>query len=30
MQKVAGFRPRPDAAADAGSRIDAFFAEHLR
>jgi carboxymethylenebutenolidase len=30
MQKVAGFRPRPDDAADAWSRIDAFFAEHLR
>jgi carboxymethylenebutenolidase len=30
MQKVAGFRPRPDDAADAWSRIDAFFTEHLR
>jgi len=30
MQKVAGFRPVPDAAADAWARIDAFFTEHLR
>jgi len=30
MQKVAGFRPYPADAADAWSRIDAFFGEHLR
>jgi carboxymethylenebutenolidase len=30
MQKVAGFRPVPEDAADAWSRIDAFFTEHLR
>jgi carboxymethylenebutenolidase len=30
MQKVAGFRPVPDDAADAWARIDAFFTEHLR
>ncbi len=30
MQKVAGFRPVPADAADAWTRIDAFFGEHLR
>jgi carboxymethylenebutenolidase len=30
MQKVAGFRPVPADAADAWSRIDSFFAKHLR
>jgi carboxymethylenebutenolidase len=29
MQKVAGFKPYPEDAADAWRRIEAFFAEHL-
>jgi carboxymethylenebutenolidase len=29
MQKVAGFKPYPEEAADAWMRIEAFFAEHL-
>lgn len=30
MQKVVGFRPYPEEARDAWSRIESFFAEHLR
>ena len=30
MQKVVGFRPYPEDAADAWMRIEKFFAEHLR
>lgn len=29
LMRISGFRPNPEAAADAWARIDAFFAEHL-